>query len=103
MIHKPGHHLIDEQQVQAIIHSLPLSWDQIKQNMKQNDNVRIFEDVSRHLELEAAKANGSTYVAETSSRGASGLKCKRANHFDGNKTGARSPKGAKATKCKRGK
>lgn len=56
MIHKLRvkiHHLIDEQQIQVVIHSLPHSWEQMMQNMTHNKNMKTFEDILLHLELEA--------------------------------------------------
>ena len=48
-----GHILTDEQQVQAIIRSLPDSWLHMKQILTHNDNIKILKDISRHVELEA--------------------------------------------------
>ena len=102
-----GHVLTDEQQVQAVIRSLPHSWEQMKQNMTHNENVKTFEDVSRHLELEAerleaARPNGSAMVAESGSRKTSGSKRKRTN--EGKKAGnGRAPNGANVVKHKRGR
>ncbi|KAK0583239.1 hypothetical protein LWI29_034969 [Acer saccharum] len=57
-----GHTLTDEQQIQAVIRSLPNSWENMKINMTHNDNIKTFDDISRHVELEderleAAKAS----------------------------------------------
>ncbi|KAK0597315.1 hypothetical protein LWI29_023992 [Acer saccharum] len=59
-----GHTLTDEQQIQAMIRSLPNSWENMKINMTHNDNIKTFDDISRHVELEderleAAKASDS--------------------------------------------
>uniref|UniRef100_A0A2N9H4X0 Integrase catalytic domain-containing protein n=1 Tax=Fagus sylvatica TaxID=28930 RepID=A0A2N9H4X0_FAGSY len=48
-----GNVLIDEQQVQAVIRSLPDSWISMKQIMTHNENIKNFADISRHVELEA--------------------------------------------------
>ena len=74
-----GHNLTQEQQLQAVIRSLPNSWEQMKQNMMHNESVKTFEDISRHLELEAerleaAKSDGSAMVVESSSRRTSQFK-----------------------------
>ena len=45
--------LTDEQQVQAVIHSLPSSWETMCQNLTHNENIKTFDDVTRYLELEA--------------------------------------------------
>jgi hypothetical protein len=71
-----GNNLTNEQQVQVVIRSLPSSWETMSQNMTHNENIKSFDDVARHLELEAepleaAKPNGSVYMAETNSRRAS--------------------------------
>ena len=50
--HHADHHLIDEQHVRAIIRSLPHSWEYMTQNMICNENLKTFEDISRHLEPE---------------------------------------------------
>ncbi|OMO94612.1 hypothetical protein CCACVL1_05905 [Corchorus capsularis] len=72
--------LTNEQQVQAVISSLPDSWEHMKANMTHNESVRTFEDIARHLELEderlkAAKpaTDGVANVAESNLRKASGL------------------------------
>ena len=46
-----GHDMIDEQQVQAVIHSLPSSWEHMRVNLTHNDNIKTFDDVPRHVEL----------------------------------------------------
>ena len=68
-----GHALTDEQQVQAVIRSLPHSWEHIKVNMTHNENIKTFADIARHLELEderleAAKPDAQAYVAASSSK-----------------------------------
>ncbi|KAI9169131.1 hypothetical protein LWI28_007482 [Acer negundo] len=68
-----GHSLIDEQQIQAVIRSLPNSWENMKINMTHNDNIKNFDDISRHVELEderleAAKAFGQLYMVESRKR-----------------------------------
>ena len=99
--------LSDEQQVQASICSLPDTWVQMRVNMTHNENIKTFDDLSRHLELEAerlkvAKANNSSYTAQSGSRKPSGLKHKK---NQGRKNGNLEPaaKKANATKRKRGK
>ncbi|KAJ4730414.1 Gag/pol protein [Rhynchospora pubera] len=47
-----GNNMTDEQEVQAVICSLPKSWDHMRLNLTHNDNIRKFEDVARHVELE---------------------------------------------------
>ena len=69
-----GHVLTDEQQVQAVIRSLPTSWDQLKMHLTHNEGIKNMEDVGRHLELEeerleAAKPSTEVYMAGSSSHG----------------------------------
>jgi transposase InsO family protein len=104
-----GNNLTDEQQVQAVIRSLPKSWENMSQNMTHNENIKTFEDVARHLELEAerleaAKPEASVNMAESSSRRA--FRPKRWNQRKGpmqGMTGRPTPKKAKSTKHRRGK
>ena len=46
-----GHEMIDEQQVQTVIRSLPSNWDHMCVNLTHNDNIKTFDDVARHVEL----------------------------------------------------
>ena len=50
-----GNVFTDEQQVQAVIRSLPDSWISKKQIMTHNENIKNFVDISRHAELEAER------------------------------------------------
>ena len=43
------HALTDEQQVQAVIRSLPNSWEHMKVNMTHNENIKTFADIARHF------------------------------------------------------
>ena len=47
-----GHEMTDKQQVQVVIHSLPSSWEHMRVNLTHNDNIKTFDDVARHVELE---------------------------------------------------
>ena len=47
------HVLTDEQQVEAVIKSLPKSWEHMVVNMRHNESVKTFDDIVHHLELEA--------------------------------------------------
>ena len=80
-----GNNLTDEQQVQAVIRSLPSSWETMCQNLTHNENIKTFDDVARHLELEAerleaAKPISSVHMAKTSSCKASRPKRKQPNY-----------------------
>ena len=77
-----GHILTDEQQVEAVIRSLPKSWYHMVVNMTHNESVKTFEDIVRHLELEAeilvaSSPTEQAYVAETSSQKKIGFKRKK--------------------------
>ncbi|GAV91515.1 UBN2_2 domain-containing protein [Cephalotus follicularis] len=50
-----GNALSDEQQVQAVIRSLPDSWVNMRHILTHNENIKNFADVSRHVELEAER------------------------------------------------
>lgn len=47
-----GQIISNEQKIQAVLHSLPENWDHMNVQITLNVNVKIFEDISRHLELE---------------------------------------------------
>jgi hypothetical protein len=77
----------------------------MSQNLTHNENIKTFEDVSRHLELEAerleaAKPNSSANLAESSSHKAFRLKHKN-NGKHG--TAGLAPKKERTNKRKRGK
>ena len=112
MVHElksAGHVLTDEQEVQAMIKSLPNTWEHMKVNETHNENIRTFKDIERHLELkverlEAAKLFDSVFMAESSSRKGSGFKRKMGHKY--NQKGKRyypNKKKANAKKRPRGK
>ncbi|KAH0748633.1 hypothetical protein KY290_027865 [Solanum tuberosum] len=77
-----GHFLSDEQQVQAVIQSLPNNWEYLKVNLIHNDSIKTFSDVARHVEFEyerfgAAKAASNAFVAESIGTKSSGFKRKK--------------------------
>ena len=47
-----GHDMTDEQQVQVVIRSLPSSWEHMRVNLTHNDNIKTFDDIAHHVELE---------------------------------------------------
>ncbi|XP_028782022.1 TMV resistance protein N-like [Neltuma alba] len=47
-----GGTLFDEQQIQAVMRSLPASWDTMKHTITHNESIKTFADVARHLQLE---------------------------------------------------
>ncbi|XP_047269149.1 uncharacterized protein LOC124898926 [Capsicum annuum] len=74
-----GHVLSDEWQFQAVIRSLPKSWEYLKVKFTHNDNIKTFSDIARHVELEdeqlgAAKATSNAFMAESSGKNSSGFK-----------------------------
>ncbi|KAL6290046.1 hypothetical protein ACE6H2_007556 [Prunus campanulata] len=102
-----GNTLTDEQQVQAVIRSLPDSWSSMKQIMTHNENIKNFSDISRHVELESERqeatnatalfAQGGTFKTKGSKRKGKGKTDKQ----DGaNKL---APKDDNKTKRRRGK
>ena len=96
-----GNNLTNEQQVQAVIRSLPSSWETMGQNLTHNENIKTFDDVGRHLELEterleAAKPISSVHMAETNSRKASRPKRKQPDYAPGQER----PNGALPKKAK---
>uniref|UniRef100_A0A2N9FZX9 Integrase catalytic domain-containing protein n=1 Tax=Fagus sylvatica TaxID=28930 RepID=A0A2N9FZX9_FAGSY len=58
-----GNVLTDEQQVQAVIRSLPDSWISMKQIMTHNENIKNFADISRHVELDAERQEATKSAA----------------------------------------
>ena len=77
MISEPkgaGHELTDERQVQAVIRSLPNAWEHLRINLTHNDNIKTFDDVARHVDLEedhllADKSSGHAYMTESNKVG----------------------------------
>ena len=68
-----GHTLIDEQEVQVVICSLPNNWENMKMHLTQNEIIKTLEDAMRHLELEedrlmASKVNVDIYMPSSSSQ-----------------------------------
>ena len=46
------HEMTNEQQVQAVIRSLLSNWKYMRVNLTHNDNIKTFDDVACHVELE---------------------------------------------------
>ena len=68
-----------------MIRSLPSSWETMCQNLIHNENIKTFDDVAHHLELEAkcleaTKPISSVHMAETSSCKAVRPKRKQPNY-----------------------
>jgi transposase InsO family protein len=101
--------LTDEQQVQAVIRSLPDSWISMKQIMTHNENIKNFADISRHVELEAERqeaTKSAALIAHSGQRKPNGFKRKdkgKAARQGGPSTNApKVNKGANQHKRKRG-
>ena len=58
-----GHEMTDEQQVQAVICSFPGSWEHMCVNLTHNNNIKTFDDIACHVELEKDRllARGGQY------------------------------------------
>lgn len=67
-----GTQLSDEQQILVVVRSLPDNWEHMRINMTHNENIKTFDDIRRHLELEAERLDvvktSTAYVAESNSR-----------------------------------
>ena len=103
-----GNNLTDEQQIQAVIRSLPDSWDQMKLNMTHNESIQTLKDLSCHLELEAecrvAQGQSFAFFARHGQRQAS--KAKRKSYEKApqrGQNGGKPPKRANTAKRPRGK
>ena len=76
-----GHDMTDEQQVQSVIRSLPSNWEHMRVNLTHNQNIKTFDDVARHVELEedrllSEKPANEAFMTESKSRGAKGSRRK---------------------------
>ena len=76
-----GHDMTDEQQVQSVIRSLPSNWEHMRVNLTHNENIKTFDDVARHVELEedrllSEKPANEAFMTESKSRGAKGSRRK---------------------------
>ncbi|KAK2991287.1 hypothetical protein RJ640_024552 [Escallonia rubra] len=95
-----GHALTYEQQVRAVIRSLPASWANMKQILTHSENIKNFSDVSQHVILEAETRDADktlTYVAQEGPRNANG---KRGRQSKKNEASTSAPKEGKMKKRK---
>ena len=64
-----------------MIRSLPSHWEHMRVNLIHNDNIKTFDDVAHHVELEdrllAEKLVQKAFMSENKSRRAQGFKFKR--------------------------
>ncbi|KAK2986484.1 hypothetical protein RJ640_001007 [Escallonia rubra] len=101
-----GHALTDEQQVRAVIRSLPASWANMKQILTHSENIKNFSDVSQHVILEAETRDADktlTYVAQEGSRNANGKRGRQSKKGKRGEASTSAPKEGKMKKRKRGK
>ena len=100
-----GNNLIDEQRIQVGIHSFPDSWEHMVVYITNNDNIKAFDELSCHIELEVEHLEAanplkvSLYLVENDSNKINGYIRKR-NTL---KKGANEPTPRKAKKTKHGK
>jgi len=76
--------MTDEQQVQAIIRSFPSNWEHMRVNLTHNDNIKTFDDVAHHVELQkdrlhAEKPVNEAFISETKMRATYDSKYKKGN------------------------
>ena len=84
------HEMTDEQQVQVVIRFLPSNWEHMRVNLTHNDNIKTFDDVAHHVELEeyrllAEKPIYEAFITENKSR--------EAQDFVRNKRKGKGPQG----------
>jgi hypothetical protein len=77
-----GHEITNAQKVQIVIHSLPSNWEHVYANLTYNDNIKIFDDVAHHVELEenrlhAEKPVNKAFISETNMCGLYDFKYKK--------------------------
>ena len=111
MVHElkaAGNNLTDKQQIQAVIRSLPNSWEQMKLNMTHNESIQTLEDLSCHLELQAkrhvAQGQSSAFFARHGQHQA--FKAKRKTYEKApqlGQNGGKPSKRANTTQLPRGK
>ncbi|KAK2987291.1 hypothetical protein RJ640_024654 [Escallonia rubra] len=78
------HALTDEQQVRAVIMSLPASWANMKHILTHSENIKNFFDVSQHVILEAETRDADktlTYVAQEGPCNANGKRGRQKSDF----------------------
>ncbi|KAK2994180.1 hypothetical protein RJ640_018165 [Escallonia rubra] len=103
---KDPKHTMNEQQVRAVIRSLPASWANMKQILTHSENIKNFSDVSQHVILEAETRDADktlTYVAQEGSRNANGERGRQSKKGKRGEASTSAPKEGKMKKRKRGK
>ncbi|KAK2977798.1 hypothetical protein RJ640_029843 [Escallonia rubra] len=101
-----GHALTNEQQVRAVIRSLPASWANMKQILTHSENIKNFSDVSQHviLEVETRDVDKTlTYVAQEGPRNANGKRGRQSKKGKRDEASTSAPKEGRMNKRKRGK
>ncbi|KAK2993950.1 hypothetical protein RJ640_000548 [Escallonia rubra] len=98
-----GQALTDEQQVRAVIRSLPASWANMKQILTHSENIKKFSDVSQHVILKAETRDADktlTYVAQEGSRNANGKRGRQSKEGKKCEASTSTPKEGKIKKRK---
>lgn len=67
-----GHKLTEEQKIQAVIRSLPNSWEHMRMHLTHEKSIKTFLDAARHLELEedrlaSIRVNSQVHMAQSNS------------------------------------
>jgi gag-polypeptide of LTR copia-type/Zinc knuckle len=92
-----NHILTDEQQVQAVICSLPQTWEHMKVNLTHNDGIKTLNDAVRHLELEkdrieALKPHKTETTMHLAGSSSYGGQCQKRKSNDGKGKGKQQKK-----------
>ncbi|KAK2991373.1 hypothetical protein RJ640_024046 [Escallonia rubra] len=98
-----GHVLTDEQQVRAVIRSIPASWASMKHILTHSENIKNFSNVSQHVILKAETRDADrtlTYVAQEGSRNANDKRGRQSKKSKKGEASTSAPKEGKIKKRK---
>lgn len=104
-----GTELTDEQQVLAVLRSLPeQTWGHVKLVLTHNEQIKTFDSVASHLKLEAdrresERAQTAAFVAHAGKRKPKGKRSNQQKNAGQSSDQNLAPKGEKAMKRRRGK
>ncbi|GAV90394.1 UBN2_2 domain-containing protein, partial [Cephalotus follicularis] len=102
-----GNALSDEQEVQAVIRSLPDSWVSMRQILTHNENIKNFADVSHHVKLgaEREEATHTTALFSQGGKHHGNWSKRKKKGKSGNKEGSsnQGPRDGRVSKRHRGK
>lgn len=97
-----GNGLANERQIHAVIRSLPNAQEQVRVNITHNENIKTFDNIARHLQLEdehlEVAKHSNAFVAEASH--CEGYKPKQ-KKAEGTSKATLAPKKGKVNKGKR--